>query len=798
MFEIASFAVRVGEAISSSNRHDRSADYSDKEMSSSPSITSLLDSLHTHLQSQTQLLPTLHAQLGLPPTALADELSALQQTLTQCVEDQIDGRRKQVNEWTAKCEEVEEECQRYGIALGSHIKGAGPSSTMGEAHKEQVLPKRHEKLTEMQEKLRQLYHTKLERLLTLTNRITALSRMLGEGFFPEDVLEPKLAGARNLLDTSTHRDVTPERFSVLEKELVRGKGEVTKRLAQLSSTFVQIDWLYTELGIVPPSVSDFSPHVASTSSLHMSTFSRPSTARCSTSDADPFLSVSTPTPGSRTRPLTPALFLATEPDSPETPHELVFARRIIGLDGVEPTPGLLAWADALLSELEETKCRRETRIQAMFDQLEGLWRRLGVSDADMDGFVEAHRGSTEVTEQAYDEELERMLELKRERMGTFIQNARDEIDRLWEELMVGAEERADFAPFSDDQHTEELLILHEEEIKRLKDERRMKAHLLGSIRKYLDICEEEKDLAAAASDQNRLLGRGPRDPGRLLREEKMRKRVRKEKPRLAQDLLASIPAWEAETGRPFLIRGESMLQILLEATSLSADKENAKRKSGQRAGSVPLRATTPSNPEPIYGYGHTGGKRSVTPAVRPASSQGTHSRPNKRPRLGDATSSYGNATVPRGRAAPSTGLAMPVPKPAASLSTSTSSLPRPRALAAPRTGIQHHSLGHDRMPSTAVRNSGRAHTSAAGQRGSRQAPRAVSASAAGVYRSAGGPLNSVARPNPQMLARKASRARRESFKPRPSVNGPWALPRPTAGKHGGFDGVVVKEEEEDY
>ncbi|THH09818.1 hypothetical protein EW146_g8570, partial [Bondarzewia mesenterica] len=102
MFEIASFAVRVGEAISSSNRHDRSADYSDKEMSSSPSITSLLDSLHTHLQSQTQLLPTLHAQLGLPPTALADELSALQQTLTQCVEDQIDGRRKQVNEWTAK------------------------------------------------------------------------------------------------------------------------------------------------------------------------------------------------------------------------------------------------------------------------------------------------------------------------------------------------------------------------------------------------------------------------------------------------------------------------------------------------------------------------------------------------------------------------------------------------------------------------------------------------------------------------------------------------------------------------
>jgi protein regulator of cytokinesis 1 len=88
-----------------------------------------------------------------------------------------------------------------------------------------------------------------------------------------------------------------------------------------------------------------------------------------------------------------------------------------------------------------------------------------------------------------------------------------------------------------DEHTEELLTIHEEEIKRLKNERRMKAPLLAAIRKYFEICEEEKELAAAASDQSRLLGRGPRDPGRLLREEKMRRRVGKEKPRVSPDLL---------------------------------------------------------------------------------------------------------------------------------------------------------------------------------------------------------------------------------------------------------------------
>lgn len=120
----------------------------------STTITSLLNSLHTHLQSQTQLLPTLHAQLGLPPTALHDELSALQQQLTQCIEGQIDLRRKQVDEWMEKCGTVEEDCLRYGNALGGHLKSSGTS--VGEIRKEQVLPRRFELISEYQEKLRQV------------------------------------------------------------------------------------------------------------------------------------------------------------------------------------------------------------------------------------------------------------------------------------------------------------------------------------------------------------------------------------------------------------------------------------------------------------------------------------------------------------------------------------------------------------------------------------------------------------------------------------------------------------------
>lgn len=266
---------------------------------------------------------------------------------------------------------------------------------------------------------------------------------------------------------------------------------------------------------------------------------------------------------SQFRTSTPSLDTTQEPS--ESSYQAIFARFVarvaeteeealsenqaipVGLETVDPTPGLLAWASNLRTFLEETKRRRETHIQAMYDQLEGLWRRLGVADEDMDAFVEEHRGTTNEIIREYEEELERMLELKRERMGMFVGSAREEIVRLWNELMVGEEERADFAPFADgkvlpiiirvinfvpDEHTEELLTIHEDEIRRLKEERRNKAPLLASIKKYFEICEEERELAAAASDQTRLLGRGSRDPGRLLREEKMRKRVSKEKPRV--------------------------------------------------------------------------------------------------------------------------------------------------------------------------------------------------------------------------------------------------------------------------
>ena len=59
----------------------------------------------------------------------------------------------------------------------------------------------------------------------------------------------------------------------------------------------------------------------------------------------------------------------------------------------------------------------------------------------MDAFVDMNRGSTEDTVRQYEEELNRMLAWKQERMGQFVESAREEIKQLWDDLMVGEEER---------------------------------------------------------------------------------------------------------------------------------------------------------------------------------------------------------------------------------------------------------------------------------------------------------------------------------------------------------------------
>jgi protein regulator of cytokinesis 1 len=61
-----------------------------------------------------------------------------------------------------------------------------------------------------------------------------------------------------------------------------------------------------------------------------------------------------------------------------------------------------------------------------------------------------------------------------------------------------------------------------------------------------------------------------RDPGKLLREEKMRKRIAKELPKVEADLKKILEQWEDEYGRPFLVLGDRYLDELYASASRAA------------------------------------------------------------------------------------------------------------------------------------------------------------------------------------------------------------------------------------
>ena len=211
------------------------------------------------------------------------------------------------------------------------------------------------------------------------------------------------------------------------------------------------------------------------------------------------------------------------------------------------------------------------------------------------------------------------------------------------------------------------------------------------------------------------------------------------------------------------------MHLLMETVS-AADQEN-KRKP-PRAGSVPPRATTPVNSSNSYVPGVKTGV--VTPAVRPAS-HASSSVPNKRQRLGENLLSGHTPINAEGVRAPlcasrsnNGGSGMyravsptKIPSKKPSSSGECTSQPPAISMIMPKPGTQHHALGHGRVPSSVVYG---------GAVGSGSYPVGVRGSNSsqnyGRFPSSG----NAKKGDESEMMKKATRASRESFKPRPSMD----------------------------
>ncbi|KAL6059406.1 Microtubule bundling protein [Balamuthia mandrillaris] len=251
--------------------------------------------------------------------------------------------------------------------------------------------------------------------------------------------------------------------------------------------------------------------------------------------------------------------------------------------------------EARKAELLHQQKQRETVIKEHAVKIMALWDRLRVPEKDREAFYAKNIGLGPSVLQACKEELARLQDILQQSLKQLVEDARSRLTALWDELHVSLEERTRFSPFYSQAFTDILLEAHEEEIGKNQQLLAVAKPIMLLIERREKILEEKVAFESSSKDPTRLLTKGNRDPGRLLREEKFRKKVLgKELPQLEATLLLKLNQWEKSSSKPFLFNGKDYHQLMLQ--SQQAEKQQNQERTGSSLRLVsPARTNKPQS-----------------------------------------------------------------------------------------------------------------------------------------------------------------------------------------------------------
>ena len=292
-------------------------------------------------------------------------------------------------------------------------------------------------------------------------------------------------------------------------------------------------------------------------------------------------------------------------------------------------------------KLSEEKKNREKKLQSLKQAVEALWVKLDIDASETKAFLNGNRGCGVRQINEFEDELARLNELKRQNLHLFVEDARVKLQELWDALYFSEDEMLEFTPAFSDVYSDALLEAHEREVARLESLKEQRAPTLALIDRHKSLIKERDDLQTSSQDASRLMARGQkgekRDPGKLLREEKMRKRIAKELPKVTVEVRKILEQWEDEYGRPFLVFGERYLDELEAA-------DNKGRGGGPRS-------KTPAGPPPSASKVAKSATKSVP--TKPAAKNIPPRSMTKTPTAGNGGATYRKTPAKPAAAAPS-------------------------------------------------------------------------------------------------------------------------------------------------
>ncbi|KAL0828899.1 hypothetical protein ABMA28_003802 [Loxostege sticticalis] len=264
----------------------------------------------------------------------------------------------------------------------------------------------------------------------------------------------------------------------------------------------------------------------------------------------------------------------------------------------------------LHQELQERFEQTNNRVLELRERLSKLWDCLDEDMIYRDNFLHAHPGCHPQTEAAIKEEIKRCDQIKRQKIQVFVANVRTKIKLMWDSVLYSQAQREEFVHYYQDIFTEDTLTLHELYLDKITKFYNENKHIFELVMTRRNLWLKMTELENRATEPGRYHNRG----GQLLREEKERKAIASNLPKIEAQLRELVTEYEAKNGTTFTVDGKPLIQLI-------EDEWETRKAERHNKLSARKQALTPSTPllrslavSPL-------GKRNRTAAGLPATAE---------------------------------------------------------------------------------------------------------------------------------------------------------------------------------
>ncbi|CAH2041512.1 unnamed protein product, partial [Iphiclides podalirius] len=239
----------------------------------------------------------------------------------------------------------------------------------------------------------------------------------------------------------------------------------------------------------------------------------------------------------------------------------------------------------LQQDLQEKYQQTNNRVLELRERLMKLWDCLEEDHIYRENFLQAHPGCNPHTENAIKEEIRRCDQIKRQKIQVFVANVRTKIKLMWDNIMYSTQEREEFVHYFQDIFTEDTLTLHELYLEKITKFYNEHKNIFEMVVTRKNLWLKMTELEARATEPGRYQNRG----GQLLREERERKAIASNLPKIEAQIRDLVTEYEARTGNTFTVDGKPLLELMQEDWEIRKTERHNKLSARKQA----LTPTTP-------------------------------------------------------------------------------------------------------------------------------------------------------------------------------------------------------------